>query len=80
MAQIISIVGAALILFAYGAHQVGWMGRGSYLYHLLNAVGGIVLGAVAIEAYQIGFIVLEGAWTVISIAAIVRLWRRPIAS
>jgi len=80
MLQVISIVGAALILLAYGAHQAGWMGRNTYLYHVLNAVGGIVLCVVAVEAYQIGFMILEGAWTVISLAAIVRLWRRPIAT
>jgi dolichyl-phosphate-mannose--protein O-mannosyl transferase len=70
--QVISIVGAALILLAYGAHQAGWMGRNTYLYHVLNAV--------AVEAFQVGFIILEGAWTIISLAAIVRLWRRPVVA
>jgi hypothetical protein len=80
MVQVISTAGAVLILLAYGAHQAGWMGRDTYLYHVLNAVGGIVLCTVAVDAFQIGFIILEGAWTVISLAAIVRLWRRPIAA
>lgn len=80
MLQVISIVGAALILLAYGAHQAGWMGRNTYLYHVLNVVGGIVLCAVAVEAFQVGFIILEGAWTIISVAAIVRLWRRPVVA
>lgn len=80
MVQVISILGAALILLAYGAHQAGRMGRDTYLYHVLNAVGGLALCVVAVEALQVGFIILEGVWTAISLAAIVRLWRRPIAA
>ena len=74
--QLASLLGAGLILAAYAAHQAGRMGRDSLVYHMLNAVGGLVLCAVAIEACQIGFIVLEGAWTVISLGAIVRSVRR----
>ena len=75
--QIASLVGAAVILAAYGAHQAGWLGRESYSYHLLNALGGSVLCVVALQPLQIGFFVLEVAWTVISLGAIFRLWRRP---
>jgi len=76
--QLVSLAGAALILAAYAAHQAGRMGRGSLLYHGLNAVGGLVLCVVAIESSQVGFIVLEGAWTAISLIAIVRcLGRHP---
>jgi hypothetical protein len=74
--QVTSILGAVLILAAYAAHQAGWLGRDSVSYHLVNALGGIVLCAVAIDAEQIGFIVLEAAWTLISLAALVRLARR----
>ncbi len=76
MLQVVSIVGAVLILLAYAAHQADWMGRDTYRYHVLNAVGAIVLCVVAVEAFQVGFIILEGAWTMISLGAIVRLWRR----
>ncbi len=75
--QIASLVGAAVILAAYGAHQAGWLGRESYSYHLLNALGGFVLGVVALHPLQIGFFILEAAWTLISLGAIFRLWRRP---
>ncbi len=77
MLQIVSIVGAVLILLAYAAHQADWMGRDTYIYHVLNAVGAVVLCVVAVKAFQVGFIILEGVWTMISIGAIVRLWRRP---
>lgn len=75
MIQFASIIGAALILIAYAAHQGGWMGRDSLRYHIINAAGGGILLAVAIHAFQIGFMLLEGVWTAISLAAIVRVIR-----
>ena len=80
MMQFASLLGAALILAAYAAHQAGRIGRESILYHSLNALGGFVLCVVAIDASQAGFIVLEGAWTVISLGALVRTARRPSGS
>jgi hypothetical protein len=78
MVQVASVLGALLILSAYAAHQAGWMGRDSLLYHLVNALGGLILLVVAVRAFQIGFIVLEGAWTAISLGALIRVaWRRP---
>ncbi len=75
MIQFVSIIGAALILIGYAAHQGGWMGRDSLRYHVINAAGGAILLVVAIQAIQIGFILLEGVWTAISLAAIVRVTR-----
>jgi hypothetical protein len=77
MMQIASLVGAGLILLAYAAHQGGLMGRDSRLYHVLNIAGGLLLCVVAVQAVQIGFIVLEAAWTAISLAALFRALRRP---
>ena len=68
--QCASILGAALILAAYAAHQAGRLGRDRLLYHLLNTVGGLILCLVAIAARQIGFIMLEAAWTAISLVGL----------
>jgi hypothetical protein len=73
MLQAASVLGAGIILLAYAAHQAGKMGRDAALYHLLNAIGGALLLIVAIAARQIGFIILEGAWTIISLAALAGL-------
>ncbi len=67
VAQSASILGAALILVAYAAHQAGRLGRDRLLYNILNAAGGLLLCLVAIDARQIGFIILEAVWTVISL-------------
>ena len=61
MMQFASLLGAALILAAYAAHQAGRMSPDSLVYHALNALGGLVLCVVAVDASQSGFIVLEGA-------------------
>lgn len=76
MLQLASIVGAVLILVAYAAHQAGRMSRDTALYNLVNAAGGALLLWVALVARQAGFIILEGVWTAISLAGLVRTWRR----
>lgn len=70
--QAASLAGAFLILFAYAAHQAGKMSRDTPLYHVTNALGGGLLLVVAIAARQAGFILLEGVWTAISLAALFR--------
>jgi hypothetical protein len=70
--QVASLIGAALILVAYAAHQAGRMSRDTPAYHVVNAAGGALLLVVAVAARQAGFIVLEGVWTVISLAALLR--------
>jgi len=70
--QIASLAGALLILAAYAAHQAGRMSRETPAYHLINAGGGALLLLAAVATWQIGFIVLEGAWTIISLVALLR--------
>ena len=64
--QLLSIVGAVLILIAYLAHQLRKMSAETIQYQALNFVGGFCLLATAWVARQYGFILMEGAWTLIS--------------
>jgi len=73
--QVASFLGALLILVAYAGHQMGWMNPRSATYNVLNAVGSAILGYIALHPFQIGFIVLEGVWTLISIYALLRAER-----
>jgi hypothetical protein len=72
LGQAISLAAAAMILFAYGAHQLGRMPRDGFLYLLLNLVGSVALTVFAARARQLGLIFMEGAWALISLLSILR--------
>jgi hypothetical protein len=72
MVQAISIVGAVLILLPFAASQLGRLATSSVSYQLMNLIGSSVLTAVAIHDRQMGFLLLEGAWAIVSV---VGLWR-----
>lgn len=72
MRQIVSFVGALLILVAYVGHQMGWISARRPGYNILNAIGSAILFWIALHPFQIGFIVLEGVWTIISLWALAK--------
>ena len=74
--QVLSLVGAAMILGAYVGYQRGTMGRDNLAYNLLNFVGSAMLTWVAVIDRRWGFIVLEGSWALLSLLPIVRPPRR----
>ena len=55
------------MLGAFAADQFGWLDPGRLSYALANVVGAGILTAVAVAEAQAGFIVLQGAWTLISV-------------
>jgi hypothetical protein len=70
--QMISFIGALLILVAYIAHQMQWMDSRKAAYNLLNAVGSAILAYMAFHPFQIGFVMLEVTWAVVSLYALLR--------
>lgn len=74
--QVLSSIGAVLILIAYIGHQMKWMSSDRPLYNLLNTFGAAILAYVAFEPLQVGFVVLEGTWTVVSIYALYKTLSR----
>lgn len=74
--QLFQLCGALLILVAYVGHQLKWMNAAKPSYSIMNAVGSGILGFYAIwPRVQAGFVVLEVAWTGISIYAFARAIR-----
>ena len=74
--QVISIVGALMVLFAYGGHQMERLSSETYTYQLLNLFGGAALLIAAVTTRQAGLIIMEGAWTLISAGGVVKLLRK----
>jgi hypothetical protein len=70
--QIVSLAGALLILVAYVGHQLKWMRPEGVTYNLMNAAGSGILAYVAFRPFQVGFVVMETAWVVISLYALLR--------
>ncbi len=70
--QIISLVGALLILGAYAANQTGMVRSGDRGYSIANFVGSMLLLWVAVVDQRAGFIVLESAWALISVPHMIR--------
>ena len=70
LTQVLSFAWALMILIAYGGHQLGWMNPRSAAYNILNAIGSGILGYIAFRPFQLGFVVLECTWVLISIWAL----------
>lgn len=70
--QIVSTTGAALVLVAFAGLQRGWMSREDRSFNLLNFVGSLLLGWVAVVDGRWGFIMLEFIWALLSVPPLLK--------
>ena len=70
--QAASFAGALLILVAYVGHQWGRMDSRKAAYNILNTLGSAILAYIAFHPFQVGFVVLEVTWALVSAYALVR--------
>ena len=75
MLQVISVFGSLAILAAFVANQRGLISPSQLSYAAANFVGAAILTVVAIVDQQVGFILLQGTWTLVSLIGIVRILR-----
>ncbi|HEX7765519.1 MAG TPA: hypothetical protein VF443_02315 [Nitrospira sp.] len=70
--QVLSVVGALMVLTAYALIQSGIWRELDPGYLALNIIGSLLLGIVAIEDQRVGFILLEFAWAGLGLIGVVR--------
>jgi hypothetical protein len=70
--QLASFVGALLILIVYVGHQLKWIDSRKPAYSLLNAAGSAILAYIAFHPFQLGFVVLEVVWVLVSVYTLIR--------
>lgn len=75
MDQIVQIVGAVLILIAFGAVQRGSVSPHALSYLVLNLVGSVILTGVALSASDWGFLLLETVWAIVSLWGLIQVAR-----
>lgn len=74
--QAVSLLGALLVLGAYAGNQLDRLPTHSYPYLLMNLFGAGALTAAAMNTGQAGLILVEGAWTLISVFGLVKVLRK----
>jgi hypothetical protein len=75
--QIVQVIGALLILTAFGAVQFDRMRPDSRIYLVLNLVGSAILAVLAVIGSQWGFVLLEGIWAIVSAWSLLVALRSP---
>ncbi len=81
MTQVVSVVGALCVLGAFMAIQSQRVDAENRVYLFLNLVGSIALGAAAVVMFNLGVILLNVVWALVSARALVIKRRRtgPVA-
>jgi uncharacterized membrane protein len=65
--QLMSVTGAVLVLVAFACLQTGKLDRRDRWFNVLNFVGSMMLGFVALHDRRWGFIGLEFIWAALSV-------------
>jgi hypothetical protein len=72
----VGTIGVLMILLAYFANSFGFIRRQGKLYFILNIAGASLACYASVLIRYIPFMVLEGMWTLVSIAAFIKLLQK----
>ena len=67
ISSIVQIFGTLLILAPFALAQVRVLGQHTWRYLLPNMIGSAILCILALLDAQWGFVLLEGAWAIVSL-------------
>ena len=70
--QVPSLIGAVLLLLAYGGQEMGLLSREAPAYSLLNSIGSALLLWRALRDRSYGFVLLESFWLLVSLFGLLR--------
>jgi len=76
ISDLIGCVGVTLLLLGFFLNVFGFIERDAPPYHLLNAVGAALSGYASYLIGFVPFVVLEGTWAAVAVAALLRFPRR----
>ncbi|HEU0335580.1 MAG TPA: hypothetical protein VFR43_03445 [Gaiellaceae bacterium] len=71
MDQLVQVAGALLVLAGFALTQLGVLETRAYSYLLVNLFGAGILTVLAWNERQWGFLLLEGAWTLVAAGGLV---------
>ena len=78
MDQVPQIIGAVLILAAFVANQQHRLSSDSVPFLAMNTAGAGILAVVAVVERDLGFLLLEAVWSLVSARGLVRAVLRPL--
>jgi hypothetical protein len=71
--QLVQLVGALLVLVGFALAQFGELDQHSAAYLIVNLLGSAILAVDAAVSGQVGFLLLEGVWALVSAWGLVRV-------
>ncbi|MEP6467617.1 MAG: hypothetical protein ABJB05_15010 [Parafilimonas sp.] len=72
----IGAIGVTILLLAYLLNLINKISQNSIIYIGLNFLGAGIAGYASVRLHYWPFIILEGAWTLVSLFALLRFAKR----
>jgi len=72
----IGFAGVCILLIAFLLNLAGKLGKDSFAYIIMNIIGAGLACLASYLIHYIPFVILEGTWTVVSIAALINYFFR----